>query len=370
MSTATSTAPSKGLIVLCYAIVYLVWGSTFFFIEKALVSFPPFILGSFRFLMASLLLFTFCGIKGYVLWDTKAVKEAAFVGFLLLFVDMAAIIWSEQYISSAIVSIISAACAIWFVVFDKPQWKKNFSSIPTIIGLVFGFIGVLLLFIEQLFTPSAHESDGNMKMIAMIVMLVGTIGWTIGSLYSKYQSNKEAEEIHQVETPDKEQLEPTEMPIMVRTAWQMLIASIAFIIASLIANEYATFDIMKVPAESWWHLGYLAVFGSIIAFSAYIYLLDVRPATEVSTYAYVNPIVAMVLAYFFTDHQVTSLQIGGLLIVLISVLLMNWEMYASSRAVTVLRNRRFRKYLYQKSSIPRIFDVIEISRLRDKFKKK
>jgi 2-methylisocitrate lyase-like PEP mutase family enzyme len=107
---------------------------------------------------------------------------------------------------------------------------------------------------------------------------------------------------------------------------------------------------------------YLATMGSILAFSCYIWLLQVRPATEVSTYAYVNPIVALLLAHFFTDHIVTELQILGLIIVLFSVLLMNWNLYKNNRTFRIIRARKKLKrlrHMAPKSSIPRIIEVAD-----------
>lgn len=356
---------NKSMVILCYAIVYIVWGSTYFFIEKALDhgsgGFAPFVLGSLRFISAGLLLMLYCKMKGYTLFKWKAVKEALFVGFLLLFVDMAAIIWAEQHISSGIVSIISAACAIWFVLLDKPRWKENFSSITTVAGVILGFCGVFMLFAEQAFTKS--DKDNSMQLIAMAVMVIGTIGWTIGSLASKYFSNKSSEIDEEKSTDDP--LEKEDLHIMVKTAWQMLTASFAFTIIAIFNGEYAAFDASTISIEKWLSLIYLAIFGSIIAFSAYLWLLQVRPATEVSTYAYINPIVAMILVYFFTDHEVTRLQIWGLVVVLCSVLMMNWNMYKDTKAIAVITNRRYRKYVVQKSSIPRIIELVEILRLRE-----
>ncbi len=123
---------SKFSIVSAYAVVYFVWGSTYFFIEKALHWFPPFVLGSIRFIIAGSVLMTYCYLKGYKLFNKRDVERAVLIGFLLLFVDMAAVIWAEQYISSAIVSILGAAAAIWFVLLDKPKWKANFGSIPIV----------------------------------------------------------------------------------------------------------------------------------------------------------------------------------------------------------------------------------------------
>src|SRR5690606_5106966 len=156
-------------ILLAYLVVYIVWVSTFFFIEKALRSFPPFVLGSIRFIMAGGLLMGYCALKGYRLFNKKDIRQAMFIGFLLLFVDMASVIWSEQYISSGIVSILSAATVIWFVIFDKRKLNENFSSIPTSTGLILGFSGVILLFSVYIFGTQAPPPS-TQKVIAMSVL--------------------------------------------------------------------------------------------------------------------------------------------------------------------------------------------------------
>ncbi len=337
-------------ILLAYLVVYIVWGSTFFFIEKALRSFPPFVLGSIRFIMAGGLLMGYCALKGYRLCNKKDIRQAMFIGFLLLFVDMASVIWSEQYISSGIVSILSAATAIWFVIFDKRKWKENFSSIPTLTGLILGFSGVILLFSEQIFGTQATQPS-TQKVIAMSVLTFGTIGWTLGSLYAKYTLEKGKTIVRRKEKP---------LNVIVKTAWQMVTAGIAFSLTALFNGEYRNFEFKEVHTFDWAAMFYLIIMGSILAFSCYIWLLQVRPATEVSTYAYVNPIVALLLAHLFTDHQVTGIQIGGLVIVLLSVLLMNWNLYKNSRTMRIIRARKKLKrlkHMAPKSSIPRINEV-------------
>ncbi|TJZ63104.1 EamA family transporter [Sphingobacterium olei] len=345
--------PSTGNIVFAYLVVYIVWGSTFFFIEKALHSFPTFVLGSIRFIIAGALLMGYCGLKGYRIINRADIKQAVFVGFLLLFVDMAAIIWAEQYISSGIVAILSAATAIWFIIFDKPKWKENFSSLPIVLGLLFGFGGVVMLFAEQIFTQS-DDTEKSQNLIAMAVLTFGTMAWTIGSLFSKYnQKNKSAIKKKQ-----------PSLNVMVKTAWQMVTAGVAFTIVALLNGQYTSFSASEVPLESWGYMAYLALMGSILAFSSYIWLLQVRPATEVSTYAYVNPIVALVLVHFFTNHNVTALQIAGLVIVLFSVLLMNWNLYKNNRTFRAIKHRKKLKrlkYMAPKSSIPRIIEVADFN---------
>ncbi|WP_160069547.1 EamA family transporter [Sphingobacterium bovisgrunnientis] len=346
---------SLAKIIAAYAIVYIVWGSTFFFIEEALRSFPPFVLGSIRFIIAGTFLMGYCKLRGYTIFNRAEIKQAVFIGFLLLFVDMAAIIWSEQYISSGIVSILSAATAIWFIVLDKPKWKENFSSIPTLLGLAFGFAGVVMLFAEQLMTNTIPAEERSQNITAMVVLVLGTIGWTIGSLYSKY--NQKPRSADQKKEPS--------LNVMVKTAWQMVTAGIAFTLVASIKGEYSTFDYTQVHSADWGAMIYLVLMGSILAFSSYIWLLQVRPATEVSTYAYVNPIVALALVYFFSDHQVTILQIAGLGIVLVSVLLMNWNLYKDNRTFRAIRYRKKLKklrHMAPKSSIPRIIEVADFQR--------
>ncbi|MBE8720974.1 EamA family transporter [Sphingobacterium pedocola] len=345
--------PSTGNIVFAYLVVYIVWGSTFFFIEKALHSFPPFVLGSIRFIIAGALLMGYCVLKGYRIINWTDIKQAVFIGFLLLFLDMAAIIWAEQYISSGIVAILSAATAIWFIIFDRPKWKENFSSLPIVLGLLFGFGGVVMLFAEQIFIQG-DQAEKSQNLLAMAVLTCGTIAWTIGSLFSKY--NQKSKPITKKRHPS--------LNVMVKTAWQMVTAGVAFTMVALINGEYSSFNADEVPLESWGFMAYLALMGSILAFSSYIWLLQVRPATEVSTYAYVNPIVALILVHFFTNHNVTALQIAGLVIVLFSVLLMNWNLYKNNRTFRAIKHRKKLKrlkHMAPKSSIPRIIEVADFN---------
>ncbi|WP_051959952.1 EamA family transporter [Sphingobacterium sp. SG20118] len=335
---------SSLMIILAYAIVYIVWGSTFFFIEKALHSFPPFILGSFRFATASVLLMGYCALKGYKLFNKRAIRDSIVVGFLLLFIDMGGLIWAEQYISGGVAAIISAAAAIWFVILDKPKWKENFSSKSTIAGLILGFCGVVLLFAEQIMA-SRSSANKEITVIALVIMVLGSIAWTAGSLYSKYQkkAHQEEENLH----------------VSVRTAWQMITAGILFTLVASFNGEFANFKFEQVTPIDWFNISYLIVFGSILAFSSYIWLLQVRPATEVSTYAYVNPIVALVLSYFFSSHAVTSTQVIGLIIILFSVLLMNWKLYKNNKMVakitktTIADRRKSIKLRNQRDAIAR-----------------
>ncbi len=311
-------------VILAYAMVYIVWGSTYFFIHKALSGFEPFMLGAIRFLIAGALMLAWANYKGYKIFDWSAIKGASVTGLLLLFVDTGIIIWVEQFLASGLVAIMAASAAIWFVILDKPKWGENFRSIPIITGLFLGFTGVVMLFGDQV-ANAADAAQQSQNLWGMILLILGAIAWTAGSLYSKYFSSSEKQ---------------ANTNTMVGTAWQIMIAGVAFAVTTLFNGEAARFEFSAVPSEAWWSILYLIFFGSIIAYSSYIWLLKVRPATEVSTYAYVNPIVAVFLSYFLTEETITSVQITGLIIILLSVFLMNWDAYMKPKGKHVKASKR------------------------------
>lgn len=298
-------------VILAFAIVYIVWGSTYFFIQKALAGFPPFILGASRFIVAGLLLLSWCSIRGEKIFDGKSIKHAAIGGILMLGIGNGLVIWSEQAIPSGLVAILVSSSAMWFVILDKPKWAENLRNKSTVSGLIIGFIGVVLLFAEQAMqTVNNHQS--TTQIISIVLLLLAPIGWAAGSLYSKYNAT-------------------TRVSVSVSTSWQMLAAGLAFLPGTVITSEFKTFDWHNVPTDAWLSISYLIVFGSIAAFSAYVWLLTVRPATQVSTYAYVNPVVAVLLSVLFTSERVTIIQIIGLVVILGSVLLINLAKYRKER---------------------------------------
>ncbi len=313
MSTK-NTPPSTALVILAFAILYIVWGSTYFFIQVAIHDIPPFIMGFIRFIIAAFLLAGWCVYNKEKLWNKQQVITALITGFLLLFIGNGAVIYAEKIIPSSLAAVLVSSSPLWFVVLDKPQWKTNFKSKETIIGLAIGFIGVLLLFGEQ-FTHMNFVDSNSPIILALIILVIGTISWAAGSLYSKYNGGGSA---------------------MVNSSWQMLAAAFAFLLSSFIGNEWQGFEWQAVPAKAWWAVVYLIFFGSIAGYSAYVWLLSVRPVTQVSTYAYVNPVVAVLLGVFFANEKITWMQIAGLTIILTSVLLINLAKYRKQKKATEL----------------------------------
>ena len=152
MDTVSKKEASTLMVIIAFATVYLVWGSTYFFIQKAVHDIPPFIMGALRFFTAGLLLLAWCIYKKETLWNPKQFKTAAITGVLLLFIGNGAVIWAEQNLASSLVAVLVSAAPLWFVLLDVPKWKENFKSRPTITGLIVGFTGVILLFGERVAT--------------------------------------------------------------------------------------------------------------------------------------------------------------------------------------------------------------------------
>ncbi|MCC8407555.1 EamA family transporter [Mucilaginibacter sp. UR6-1] len=308
MSTSENKA-STVMVIVSFALVYIVWGSTYFFIQMALQGMPPFFLGAARFLAAGSIMLIWCIITGEKVWNFKYNKHAMISGVLLLFGGTGALILGELEVPSAVSAILVSAAPIWFVLLDAGHWRENLKSPSTIIGLLIGFGGVVMLFGEQL--SGAMHTNGASKLPYMAILVFGSVIWSAGSLYSKYKAGSTS--------------------TTVNTTWQMLAAGIAFIPCSIAHHEWNGLKISEIPAASWWAVAYLVIFGSIVAFSAYVWLLKVRPATQVSTYAYVNPVIAVLLGILFANEQITPLQISGLVIILSSVLLINLAKYRSAR---------------------------------------
>lgn len=297
------------LVIIAFATVYLVWGSTYFFIQKAIQHIPAMVLGVVRFLAAGLIMMAWCIYKKEKLWDWQQIKPSIISGVLLLFVGNGAVIWSEKTLPSSLAAVLVSSAPLWFVVLDKPKWKENLTNRGTVIGLIIGFVGVISLFSEQ--ASKAVSVSGNTYQFAgLIILIIGAMSWAGGSLYSKYKATGSA---------------------IVNTTWQMLAAGIAFIPVSLYFHEWRNFHWQQVTTDSWLAVVYLITMGSLAGYSAYVWLLKVRPATQVSTYAYVNPVVAVLLGVFFAGEHMSWMQLAGLAIILTSVLLINLAKHKKER---------------------------------------
>ncbi len=301
----TQPAP-LALVVTAFTIVYIVWGSTYFFIQAAEKGFPPFLLGLLRFSASGLILLAWCAFKKRQLFLKKQLIQSFITGNLLLFIANGSIIWTEQFLPSSFVAVLVSATPLWFVLLDGKNRKANFSNNKIIIGIITGFAGVVLLFAQKI-TASAAVTNNKIQLISLVIIVLGNICWSAGSLYSKYHSD--------------------EGDTMVGAAWQMLAAALSYFIVIPFSGELKHFNWQQVPVNAWLSVIYLVTMGSLAGYSAYIWLLKVRPATQVSTNAYVNPVVAVLLGVFFGGETISNKQLLALTIILSSVFILNADKY-------------------------------------------
>lgn len=288
--------PSRLLIAAAFAAIYLVWGSTYIAIVIAIRDIPPLLMAGLRFLVAGVLLYTFARIRGEATPGLRSAGQISFSGILMLFFGTGAVAWVEQYISSGLTAIIVATVPLWFVLLDKRQWKFNFSNGWIMAGLLIGFIGIVLLFADK---KSFDLHGDKNKITSFFVLLAGTIAWAIGSLYSKYK--------------------PVEGSTVMKAAIQMIAAGSCALLAGLLIGE--RFAWAAVSRDSILAILYLIVFGSLVGYMAYIWLLSVRPAALVGTYAYVNPVVAVFLGWLLIGEMISKQQVIALAIILSGVIL-------------------------------------------------
>lgn len=295
--------PSRIAVIVAYFLIYVVWGSTYYFIGVCLRDFPPFVLGTLRFVVAGTILLVACKMRGELLFRRGLILKAAVCGIILLFVDQGVIMFAQRYVSSSLVAIMASSTAVWIMLLDVPQWRRNFRSVSTVAGIVLGFIGVAMLYLEQL---NMQRPGGSHYEYGVLLLIGGCISWACGTLYSKYHIRDNGDEGG-----------------LASSAWQMLGAGIVFALCAGLSGDFSRLQLSAVSSVSWLSLSYLIVFGSMMAYTAYIWLLRVRPATEVATHAYVNPVVAIVIGAGLGHENVTLIQLSGLAVILISVMMVN-----------------------------------------------
>lgn len=293
--------PSKLLVLVAFAALYIIWGSTYLGIRIGIKTIPPFFLVGTRFLVAGALLFFWCLYKGEKAPSLKIFSVIGVGGVLMLFMGNGAVSWAEQYLPSGIAAIIVATVPLWFVLLDKSQWKFYFSNKIIVLGFLVGFAGVLLLFAGK---GSTDFLEDKMKLVSFFVLIAGTIAWATGSLYSKYKK--------------------VEASVTMKAAVQMLAAGIVSILAGFAEGEHTHVIFSNISWQSIEALLYLIIMGSLIGYMSYIWLLSVRPASIVGTYAYVNPVVAVFLGWLIANEQISIQQVIALVVILAGVLLVNF----------------------------------------------
>ncbi len=297
-------------IIFAFIAIYLIWGSTYIALRFGIQTIPPFLLSAIRFLIAGAALLGYCFIKRIPLPGFTSIINNSICGILMLGGGTVSVAWAEQYVPSSTAAIIVALLPIWFVLLDKKQWSYYFSNKIILVGLVLGFTGVALLTGFTHTDTSGLNKPGN-AVVGIIAILCGNIAWTTGSLLSKYTTSTTS--------------------FLMNGSIQLLATSIVCFLISLVSGEVTSFSFQQVSAQSCYALLYLATMGSLVAYLSYIWLLSVRPAVQVSTYVYVNPVIAVMLGVIFANEQTNFTEVIALIIILCGVLLVNMPKYIAMK---------------------------------------
>ncbi|MDQ1388208.1 MAG: hypothetical protein QOF56_1662 [Acidobacteriaceae bacterium] len=296
ISLSHTPARTTTLVLVAFAAVYLVWGSTYLAIRIGLESFPPLILAGLRHFTVGILLYPIFRMKTGTRPSATHWRTAVVTGTLLLVVGNGGVSWAELTVPSGITALLVATVSLWLVIVDwlRPGGVRPVARVT--MGLLMGFAGLALLV-----GPAHLGRSERVDPRGTAVLVAASLAWACGSLYSKHGG----------------------MPgsPMLGVAMQSFTGGSILLIVALLAGEFRELQLGTVSVRSWLALGYLVVFGSGIGFSAYIYIIHKSTAARVSTYAFVNPVVALFLGWQIAGEAITLRTVIAAAVILTAVIL-------------------------------------------------
>jgi drug/metabolite transporter (DMT)-like permease len=278
-----------------WAAVCFFWGTTYLAIRVGLEAFPPTLFAGVRFLLAgSVLFFVMSRQRGVRLPIGREWFDLGVVGLMLLGVGNGAVVWAEQWVPSGMAALLVATSPFWAALLERFQKDGERVGVRGLLGMAVGFGGLAMLVGPQLF---GAELDGK-YVLGVVIIQVGSFFWQAGSVYSK--------------------LRPVGVSPLMSSAVQMLWAGLVLTLLGTLLGEWSG---MRFSARGAGALVYLVVFGSIVAYSAYMYAIQKQPLPLVSTYSYVNPLVALVLGWLILSEPLGWREAGAALVILLGVAL-------------------------------------------------
>lgn len=291
-----STSPNRTKILLSFGCVYFLWGATFLAMRYGVQVMHPFVLASLRYMIAGPVLLALCALLRVKMWPGgREAATLALIGVLMLGFGNTAIIWSELYLSSGLTALLAATIPLYAALIE--MFLPNDGDLPARgwVGVFIGFCGLAFLVWPGL-TRSLH-GDWH-QMIATGVALFGSFSWTVASVISRRATIR--------------------VNGLASAAWQMLFGGIFITIMMFASGHYHG---TRWGAQAWNATLYLVVFGSLVGYSAYIYLLDNVAVSKVATYAYVNPVIAVLLGAIFLGERFVTVEYVGMGAILLAVFL-------------------------------------------------
>jgi drug/metabolite transporter (DMT)-like permease len=290
----TAPRPHRWQTLLAFAIIYLVWGSTFLAIRVGVREAPPFLLAGMRFFAAGIVLYAWMRAKGTSSPTRREWASASFLAVLIFVGDYGLLFWAEKRVPSGIAAVMMATIPVFMAIAEIVFLRTQKLTLRLGFALLVGTGGVLVLV-----SRSASFGDASIDFAGAAALVVSAISWSLAAILTRKLSLPESK--------------------VMSSGAQMLAGGILLTLTAAMLGEFRGFDVRAVSLGAWLALIYLIVAGSIVGFTAYVWLIHHESPTRVGTYAYVNPVVAVLLGYFLGGEALGSRTIVGTLLVLVSV---------------------------------------------------
>ena len=302
--------PVRPLAWAAFIVVCVVWGTTYLGIRIAIETIPPLAMVAIRFTIAGAVMLAFARFRGErIPTDGRTLFNLGVVGFLMVGVGNLAVVWAEQWVPSGMAALLVATAPFWMVILELFHHNGERPDLRTTLGMLIGFVGVALLV-----TPKGAGGAFDAHFIlGALAMQLGSIGWQLGSIRSKYYLK--------------------DVPLLASASLQMLIGGLIVAVVSIAIGEPARF---AVNPRTLGALIYLTIFGSILAYSAYVYALAHMRTAQMSLYAYVNPVIAVIVGWLVLREQLTWVSIVAMLVILGGVAMVQSANMARKRAAVVV----------------------------------
>ena len=301
-------------IALAFFAVYVCWGMTYLAMRVAVVDIPPHLLSGSRFVLAGVLLYVWARLRGHAAPTLQHWRSAAIIGGFLLLGGNASVAWAEKTVPSGLAAVLIAVAPIWMVGLEWARGGTRPSRL-VVAGLLLGLAGVALL------VSGRASADARVDPLGATILVLASASWAWGSVISKTAALPESP--------------------FVATSIEMIAGGVLLLLTAALAGQFRGFEVTSISTEAAASWIYLVVFGSLVGFTAYIWLLGVTSIAKAGTYAYVNPIVAVLLGWAILDEVVTWRMMLAAGVILVGVALVNidWSSSAVRNRLPWLRPR-------------------------------
>jgi drug/metabolite transporter (DMT)-like permease len=316
-NTSNESPPPRGLVVAAFAAVYVIWGSTYLGIRIAIETMPPFLMAGSRFLIAGAILYTCLRLKRVPAPGKSHWLNAVVVGGLLLAGGNGGVTWAEQVVPSSLAALMIAMVPLWIALLD---WVRPGGLRPvrqSVIGILIGFAGMMML-VGFPFSLSDRAIDP----VGALVLMGACLSWSLGSLYARYT--------------------PKPPSALMGIAQQMILGGGLLLLAAWITGEPARLDWAGISSRSLLAYLYLIGFGSLIGFTAYSWLLKASTPARVSTYAYVNPVIAVFLGWAIAGEALSWNTLRAAAVILLGVIIITTPKDIAARPLMASRPKEAR----------------------------